>query len=81
MDVNVQLQKSALPEHDSAQLQHPSGLALIPPSTLPHFASLRNLHPQGVEKCLSVTPCARVSVHAGFVVPELALSCRSLASL
>lgn len=81
MDVNVQMPKSGVPEHDSAQLPHLSGLALIPPSVTELHRPLQNLHPQGVEKCLCVTPCARVSVHEVFVAPELALSCCTLAPL
>jgi hypothetical protein len=81
IDVNPQMSKAALPEHNNAQLPHWPRLALILPSVKPEAASFPNLHPQGVEKCVCVTPYARVSVHDGFVDPELALSCRTLASL
>ena len=81
MDVNAQMPKSGVPEHDSAQPPHPSGLALIHPSFRRLRRPLQNLHPQGVEKCLCITPCARVSVHEVFVAPELALSCCTLAPL
>lgn len=81
MDVNVQMPKSGVPEHDSAQLPYSSGLAPIPGRAARFHRPLQNLHPQGVEKCLCVTPCARVSVHEVFVAPELALSCCTLAPL
>ena len=81
MDVNAQMPNAGVPEHDNAQLTHVSGLAVIRPSARPFSAPLQNVHPQGVEKCLRVTPCARVSVHEVVVAPELALSRRTLASL
>jgi hypothetical protein len=81
MDVNPQVSKSGLPEHNNAQIPDTYRLALIHPSGTSHWMPFANLRPQGVEKCSRVTPCARVSVHDRVVVPELARSCRTLASL
>ena len=81
MDVNAQMPNAGLPEHDTAQLPQLSGLAVILPSALSSSATVQSVRPQGVEKCLLVTPCARVSVHEVVVVPELALSRRTLAPL
>lgn len=79
MDVNPQMPIAALPEQNNAQLPSFLPLALIRQDGLPSPAAALNLHPQGVEKCLGVTPCARVCRH-DVVAPGIALSRRTRAS-
>lgn len=81
MDVNVQMPKAGMPEHDNAQLPTPLRLASRTASLHPLLTPKNPLRPQGVEMCARVTPCARVSVHAVVVAPELAVSCRTLTPL
>ena len=81
MDVNVQMPKAGMPEHDNAQLPTPPVLAPRGPSPAPALTRRNPFRPPGVEMCARVTPCARVSVHEVVVVPELAVSCRTLTPL
>ena len=66
MDVNPQMHKAVVPEQHNAQVPHLPRLVLTCAFTGrgPKFCTSTALL-QGVEKCLGVTPYARVSVHDG----------------